>query len=92
MYNITSAHSNDCSAGNTICWSKISFKWPHQTMCSGKLVCDKMTGNICGNYGLVFTKNESQSICQERGTIGGDDFWPRSKKIFQDLKIRQNMY
>ena len=69
MYNITSVPSTDCSAGD-ICWSKIIFKWPHQTKCSGELICQNMTGNICGNYGIVFTKLQtSQTICQERGGI-----------------------
>lgn len=68
MYNITvhkEKSTDECH--EDICWSKATFYWPYPKKCSGMLICQNLTGNICGNYGLVYSLNgNSQSICQRR--------------------------
>lgn len=74
MYNITIARDestnslNQCS--EDICFSKVVFNWPYPRKCSGQVICEGLTGNICGSYGIdVGLHGKYQSICQQRGRI-----------------------
>ena len=76
MYNVTVLpampyQASQCSG--EICWSKTIFEWPHVKACSGRFVCENISGNICGSYGLSFArKGQATSICQSRVNIAFD--------------------
>lgn len=75
MYNLRVVPDNLTCTGD-ICWSKVSLKWSSSTSCKGKLVCQNLVHNVCGNYGVMASilrangsSLEPRSICQESGSM-----------------------
>ena len=49
------------------CVMQHQFKWLREGNCSFKLICSKLTGHVCGNYGvdLDFSNGAESSVCQQ---------------------------
>ena len=39
--------------GQRICTAKYRFSWMGKSPCNASFICDKLGGNICGDYGIL---------------------------------------
>jgi len=52
-YSLTAIEPTRCASGR--CSSSVGFTFRGRGACQGKLVCTKMGGNVCGDYGLALS-------------------------------------